>query len=446
MKIDTARNLALKALYKIEKEKAYSNIVLDEILNKNKGKLSNKDVGFISELVYGITTWKLTLDCIIQKYSNIKIKKMSDWVLGILRLGCYQIVFLDKVPKSAAVNECVNLCKKYAIKSSNFVNAILRKIEKQDYEELTKIEDPIERLSKSFALPLWLSEKWIEEYGIEQAEKIASNSNEKPNMSIRVNTLKTNKEEIKNILDQLNIGYEDGILDDFIALKNVRDITNFSLYKEGKISVQDEAAALTAVVLDPKEGESILDCCSAPGGKTTYLAEKMKNTGKIEAWDLYENRLKLVEENAKRLGITTIQTQQNDSTILKKEYIEQFDRVLLDVPCLGLGVIRRKPDIKWQRKQEDIQEITQIQDKILEIGSKYVKIGGYLLYSTCSLLKEENEERIEKFLKNNKFRQVAIENDSILKMKEKVVKDTQIELSPNKAHDGFYICLLQRTQ
>ena len=290
--MDYPRKLALEALYKIDNEEAYSNIVLDELLNKNRNALSNKDINFISELVYGVTTWKLTLDTIIQKYSKIKIKKISPWVINILRMGAYQIVFLDKVPKSAAVNESVNLCKKYGVKSVGFVNAILRKIEKKDYLELFEIKDEIEKISKTNSMPQWIVKELAKEFDTEKVNEICENSNLKPKITIRVNNLKTTKSELIKKLQSKKIEVEEGILEDFLYLKNVKNITKLEEYKQGLFTMQDESAGLTALVLNPKEGENILDCCSAPGGKTTYIAEIMNNNGNIIAWDLHKKGLK----------------------------------------------------------------------------------------------------------------------------------------------------------
>lgn len=445
MKIDTARNIALKTLYKIEEDKSYSNIVLDDMLNSNREKLTNQDIGFISELVYGVTSRKLTLDNIIQKYSNIKMKKISSIVKNILRIGAYQIIFLDKVPKSAAVNESVNLCKKYSMKSTGFVNAILRKIEKTDLIDIEKIENDIERISKLYSMPEWIVVKLSDELGINKAEEVCKNSNIRPKISIRINKLKTSKEELINMLAKKNINTENAILEDFIYL-NSKNITNLEEYKKGFFTIQDESAALTALVLSPKENETILDCCSAPGGKTTYLAEIMENKGSIEAWDLYEHRLKLVDENAKRLGIDIINTKINDSTILNKNEIGKYDRVLLDVPCLGLGVIRRKPDIKWQREEKDIDEITKIQKQILSTCSKYLKVGGRLVYSTCSILKEENEDIVNNFLINNpNFKIINPENNRLKELNKNIVDQKYLKLYPDENIDGFFICLLERT-
>ena len=432
MKIDKARNLALKILYDINEKKAYSNIVLDKYINKNRNELSNLDIGFISELVYGVITWKLTLEYIVQKYSKIKIKKMSEWVKNILMLGAYQIIFLDKVPKSAAVNESVNLCKKYNYKSANFVNAILRKIEKSDYQNIDDIKEINKRISLKTSMPEWFVDKLINEYGAKEALEICNDLNLRPNNTVRINRLKGN----------LEIGNQ-AILDDFRTITGTKNIVKMPEYINGNISIQDESAGLSSFILNPKEGETVLDACSAPGGKTTYLAEIMNNTGSIIAWDIYEERLKQVDENAKRLGINIIKTEVKDASIYDKAYDKKFNKILLDVPCLGLGVIRRKPDIKWNRNEENIDEITKIQYQILKTCSKYLKDDGILVYSTCSILKEENINIIEKFLEEEEFEIVDI-SDKVKKDFKYVNEKNTIELFPNEKHDGFYIACLKR--
>ena len=432
MRIDFARNIALKSLYEINTKQAYSNIVLDKYINENREKLSKLDINFISELVYGVVTWKLTLEYIIQKYSKIKLKKMSDWVKNILYLGSYQILFLDKVPKSAAVNESVNLCKKYNFKSVGLVNAILRKIEKSDYEEINTITNSITRISLKYSMPEWIVKKICDEYGEEETANICQNLNLRPNISVRINRLK----------GKMDLG-EKGILEDFRTITGTKNITKTKEYIEGNITIQDEAAGLSSFVLAPKEGEIVLDACSAPGGKTTYLAELMHNKGKIVAWDIYEERLKQVEQNAKRLGIDIIQTEVHDATKLKEEYVEKFDKILLDVPCLGLGVIRRKPDIKWNRQEEDIKEISDIQFNILKTCSKYLKRNGTLVYSTCSMLKEENDAIIEKFIKEENFETVNIE-EQIPNEFSKITTKDMVQFLPSQKHDGFFITMLKK--
>ena len=282
--IDKTRELALKILYKIDKEKAYSNIALNEEIKNNRQKLNEKDIGLISEIVYGVTTWRLTLDEIVKKYSKIRIKKISPWIINILRMGIYQIIFLDKIPKSAAVNESVNLAKRYGhSSSSNFVNAILRKVDKKDYEDFFQIKDDVERISKTTSMPEWIIKELLKNNNREKVEKICRNSNLKPKTTIRINKLKATKEQMQQELETRNIEFEE-INDtenneDFLILNKVKDIENLDLFKNGYFTVQDISAGLTAKILNPQEGEMVLDACSAPGGKTTYLAEIMNNKG-----------------------------------------------------------------------------------------------------------------------------------------------------------------------
>ena len=431
--IDKTREIALKILYKIDKEDAYSNIELNEQIKQNRKNLTEKDIGLISEIVYGVTTWKLTLDEIIKKYSKIKIKKISPWILNILRMGIYQIIFLDKIPKSAAVNESVNLAKRYGhSSSSNFVNAILRKIEKNDYEEFFKIKDDIERISKTTSMPKWIVEELMKNNDEKEVEQICNNSNIKPKITIRVNTLKTNKQELIKKLRKKNIECKEPQekLDDFLILEKVKNIENVEEFKQGYFTIQDISAGKTARILNPQPGELVLDACSAPGGKTTYIAELMKNKGKIEAWDIHEHRTKLVEQNAQRLGINIIETKVKDASLYDESLKEKFDKILLDVPCLGIGVIKRKPDIKWQRKPEDIEKITEIQKKILNNCSKYLKKNGTIVYSTCSILKDENEEVVNEFLKENSEYYIKPEETR--------------NILTNEEKDGFFICKIYK--
>lgn len=430
---DFAREIALKILNKINEEFAYSNIVLDEYLNKYREKLNKKDINLISEIVYGTISWKLTIDYIIQKYSKIKLKKMSSWVLNILRMGTYQIVFLDKIPKSAAVNESVKLSKKYAYKSTGFINAILRKIEKNDYEQINEISESTQRISKLYSIPDWLVEELKKEYSLSEVEEICKCSNMKPKTTIRINTLRISREDFIKKMEERNIEYEETENENFINIKNIKNIGEIDLFKEGLFTVQDLGAGKIGYVLNPNPNETVLDACSAPGGKTTHLAEIMKNNGKIIACDIHDHRIKLVEDNVKRLGINIVQTQILNASIFKEEFVEKFDKILLDVPCLGFGVMKRKPDIKWQRKKEDLIEISSVQFNILNTCSKYLKINGEMVYSTCSILKRENEDIVNKWIKKEN---VEKNNKYKIEYEEKIL--------PTQENDGFYICKIRK--
>ena len=455
--MDIARETALKILYKIDEEKAYSNIVLNSEIKKQKEKLQRKDIGLISEIVYGVTTWRITLDEIIEKYSKIKLKKISKWILNILRMSIYQIIFLDKIPKAAAVNEGVNLAKKYGNRGSiGFVNAVLRKVDKKDYTGLFEEKDNIKRISITTSMPEWIIlELKKEGVSIEKIEEICKNSNIRPSISVRINNLKINKQELKEKLQEKGIKTEDGILNDFLILNNIKDIENLEEFTQGYFTVQDEVAGLTALVLNPQPGENVLDACSSPGGKTTYLAELMKNQGNIVATDIHEHRTKLVENAAKRLGINIIKTSVQDATIFNENYKEKFDKILLDVPCLGIGVLKRKPDIKWQKEQKDVDEISKIQYKILENCSKYLKKNGEIVYSTCSIFKKENERIIEKFIKNNlefqiekfdfeKNSQLKSEKNANLFFQNYIKNCKYLDVYQNEKTDGFFICKMTK--
>ena len=261
--VDKIREVILKTLYDIDYNEAYSNIALNKQLKqakKEKIEIDKRDISFISEIVYGTVSWKLTIDEIIKKYSNIKIKKISPWILNILRMSIYQIIFLNKVPKSAAVNEAVNLAKRYGhTASTNFVNAILRKIDKKDYEEFFEIKDNVERISKTTSMPIWIVEKLLEQENLNKVEEICKNSNIRPKIYIRINTLKTNKQYLINKLEEENIKCEETDLKDFLELKDIRNIEKLESFKQGLYTIQDMQAGQVALILNPKSNEKVLE-------------------------------------------------------------------------------------------------------------------------------------------------------------------------------------------
>lgn len=422
-----SREFAINVLYKIEFGEGYSNVTLDKELNNSD--LSTLDKSLASEIVYGVLTWKITLDEIIKRYSSIKLKKISPWILNILRIGIYQIVFLDKIPESAAVNESVNLAKKYGHEASTrFVNAILRKIDKDEMNKFLEYlkTKPIlddEVISIFTSHPLWIVDKLLENFDKKFVTELLNANNITPDITIRANTLKTSRDELFKLLLLKKIDCKKGKLKDSIKVKKLNDFSS-QLY-----TVQDEAAQLACIKLDPKEGDRVLDACSSPGGKTTYLAELMKNKGRIDAWDIHPHRVRLVEETAKRLGITNIKTLVKDARNYSSEFNGKYDKIILDVPCSGLGVIRKKPDIKWTRQLNDLPELIETQEQIFDTCSEYLRTGGRLVYSTCTVLREENEEQVERFLlKHSEFKLIE-----------------KINLYPNVDDtDGFFIAVLER--
>ena len=420
--MQNAREIALNILYKIEVGESYSNLTLDKELNKSD--LSKLDRALVSELVYGVLTWKLTLDEIIKRYSSIRLKKISPWIINILRIGIYQIAFLDKIPESAAVNESVKLAKKYGHEmSAKFTNAILRKIEKTEYDKLLqyineKTYTEEEKISIMTSHPILLVDKLLKDYSKDFVIKLLDANNKTPETTIRANLIKTSRDELKKLFELKGIDCRSGNLPDSIFVKHLTE------FNEQLFIVQDEAAQRAVLELEPQENEVILDACSSPGGKTSYISALMRNTGRVDAWDIHEHRVQIVKNLCKKLGITNVIASVADSTEYHTLLKERYDRVLLDVPCSGIGVIRKKPDIKWTRKEEDIEELIKTQREILECGAAYLKVGGTMVYSTCTIIKDENELQISAFLKKH--------SDF------KLVKE--IKLFPNvDGTDGFYI-------
>lgn len=414
-----AREEALKILYRVEYEGAYPNIAIKDAL---KDGFSVQDKAFVTNMVYGVINRKLTLDYIIAQKSKIKLKKLSKYILLILRMGIYQLEYMDKIPESAAVNESVKLAKRYGHSaSSGYVNGILRNVAKNGFEYP---KDKIERLSVEFSFPMWICQKWVKEFGYEFCSELMHSFGEEPDLILRPNLLKINAQELAERLTQKGINAKAG--ENCVECSGF-DIANDSLYLEGYYTVQDKAAMAAAIVLAPQSGETVIDMCAAPGGKTTHIAELMQNQGKVLAFDIYEHKVELIYKNAQRLGLDIISSQLKDASVLDEALIESADRVLCDVPCSGMGILRRKPDIKWNRKEDD--SFYQIQKKILENASKYLKKGGEIVYSTCSIEKEENEEVTNKFLAENKNFQRLYEKTYY----------------PNiDGTDGFYICKMKK--
>lgn len=439
-----AREAAFKILCDIEIDKNYSNMAINKIF-KNE-KINDKDKGLATELVYGVIENRKYLDFIINKLSKIKVKKMSSFVKIILRMGTYQILFLDKIEDHAAVNETVKLASKYDGKSKGFVNAILRnEIRQKKTIKYIDIEDPIRRLAVKYSYQQWIVEDWVKSFGIEFAEELLEALNERPDLYVRTNTLKTDRDSLLKEFEKEGIKAHKALFpEEAIMVENFKGIENSRLYKEGLFTVQDISSMLVAKVVAPKEGDMVLDVCSAPGGKSTHMAELMKNTGKIVSRDVFEHKIKVIKAAAKRLGIKNIEAEEFDAANLDENSIEKFDCVLTDVPCSGLGIIRRKPEIKYKAKEE-LVDLPKIQSKILENASKYVKINGTLVYSTCTVQDCENIEVVEKFLKENpNYELVPIEGINVDPDEQ---EKGYIKIYPNvHGMDGFFIAKMKRVK
>lgn len=397
-----ARETALIILYSVEEQAAYSNLILDQQLTKTRMDIQDKRL--VTELVYGVLRWKLKLDWIINSYLKSPLAKLPLWIKLILRLGVYQLVQTG-VPPSAAVNESVKLAKKYGhVGTVRLVNGVLRAISRNletiDYPEL--VLEPVEHISVLYSHPDWMVERWIKRYGIESTIALCNANNSSPGMSLRVNSLRISREELLNMLKAEGVEAETSqYIPDGVKIKKGFSPRNSKLFEEGLVIPQDEAAIMVGHLLAPKPGDLVMDCCAAPGGKTTHLAQLMKNKGKIYAFDVHPHRLRLIEEACRNTGMEIVRVGENDARDLEKIYSKKFDCVLVDSPCSGTGVLRRKPDARWRKNIKQIQQFSKLQLEILESAAKTVKIGGSIVYSTCSLEPEEGEKVIQKFLASN---------------------------------------------
>jgi len=436
--MNNSRSVAIAVIEKVLNENAYSNIVLG--LELNKSELNDKDKALVTEIVYGTLKYRYTIDRILSNYIKKGFEKLDSFVLNILRISIYQIRFLDKVPNFAVVNEAVTLTKKKSnVGASKLVNGVLRSYLRDPDAKYYNEKDDIERLCFEYSFTKALVKLFIKQYGPEVAEEILRGLNHKPDVTVRVNTLKLTYEEIWEKLIENGYNIEEGyVCPEAIRIIKGKNIENNLLFNEGYITVQDESAMLTAPSMDIKPNLNVLDLCSAPGGKTTHIAELMGNTGHVSAFDIHKNKLSLIEENLKRIGITNTTCDVMDATVYNENLFECADRVLMDVPCSGLGIIRKKPEIKWSKDINSMKSIIEIQRKIMDNASKYIKKGGTLVYSTCTLNKEENEGNIEWFLETHP--EFKIEPLFYGKRNNIDYSDKgYVTILPNEYMDGFFI-------
>lgn len=439
------RKIAVEILYEIFQNDAYVNIALSKTFKKY-ANLSSDKKGLITEIIFGVTERKLTLDYIISQFSSVKINKISLNILNVLRSGIYQLLFLDKIPVSASVNESVKLAKAFGgQRSAGFVNAILRNIDR-NRQNISYPQDKSTFLSVYYSYPIDLINLFVSKFGYNFTEELLKAYSQRKPLTIRCNTLKTTPEKlieelISNGIDAVSyVNKQFESLDYALQVKKIKNIEKLKSFTDGKFYVQDVAAMLVTEVLAPKAGDIVIDVCAAPGGKTTHIAEKMQNKGQIIAFDIYEHKIKLINENLQRLGITICDTLRADAAILNPEYIQTADCVLVDAPCSGLGIIGKKPDIKYQRVISDIEALSDISYSILVNASKYVKSGGTLVFSTCTIIDTENEMVVNRFLKEN-GNEFYLEQIKDINIK----NQGYITLYPHINNiDGFFICKFKK--
>ncbi|MCX2809808.1 16S rRNA (cytosine(967)-C(5))-methyltransferase RsmB [Bacillus sp. ChL18] len=445
MKKINVRELALEALEKLEQNQAYSNLLLTSVIKTNT--LSDQDRGLLTELVYGTLQNKIALDYMLKPFIR-KPNKVKPWVIQLLRLSAYQMEYLEKIPDRAAIHEAVEIAKKRGHKGiASFVNGILRSLQREGAPSFAEIEDPVLRLSTETSHPEWLVKEWVEAYGFEAAEKICRIHLIPPKQTLRVNHIKSDRETVLNEMENAGLEAEAGDLspDAIKLLKG--SIANTAFFQNGRVSIQDESSMLVARALDPKPGEIVLDACAAPGGKSAHIAELMENEGSLTSLDLHRHKVKLIKEGAERLGLTIIDAQTMDARKAGEAFgAERFDRILVDAPCSGFGVIRRKPDMKYTKTPEDSRRLSEIQLGILREIAPLVKKGGTLVYSTCTMDRTENEEVMHAFIQEHPEFEPDLSLEKRLPEKARpFVQDGSLQILPYYfGTDGFFISSMRK--
>lgn len=444
-KYDPDRHAALQVLKEVNQDKRFANISLKEILRNRS--LTGRDAAFVTQLVYGTLEKQITIDYLLGKLADLR--RVNPWIVNILRMGAYQILYMDRVPDSAACNEAVKLCIAHGLFAlKGLVNGILRNLAR--CKEELKIPDPslpfAENLSIKYSYPLWLVEKWIKDFGKETAEDILKPIGANNITTIRVHSSNT-KDRLKELLRPHGMEVQDGFhLSEALCLSNIGDIESNIYYQKGFFTVQGESSILVSHIVDPKSGETVLDACSSPGGKAIHMAELMNGQGRVAAWDIHPHRVDLIERNRKRMGAEIVQPLVMDAAIENAEWMNKFDRILIDAPCSGLGIIHKKPDIKLRLTPNDLKGLPEIQAKILSACSLYLKPGGVLVYSTCTINPEENHDIVAGFLRNHPD---FLLEDPLSFMPDTLhtaVQNRMVQIIPSRHRiDGFFIARLRRT-
>ena len=408
--MDLNRKTAYKALFEIQIKGAYSNIAVNRQVRAD----APSDPAFVRSLVYGTLENQLLIDHRLSQLVKGPLKKVNSKALVLLRMGVCQLDFMDSVPEYAAINETVSLAKKFCRGLDGFVNGVLRSYLRRDgsFSMPDREKNPSEYLSIKYSCSSDIVKMWLDIYGQERTESLLKAGNTPPPLTIRVNSLKAGTEEVRTLLEAggfkcspaLPEGCSDGNSEAAGRALNVSGsgLMDRDWYRQGLFSVQDLSSMLAVSALDPRPGQTLIDICAAPGGKSFFAGELMKNQGRIISCDIHPHKVELIKQGAARLGLTCLEAMENDGLTYREEFAELADRVIVDAPCSGLGVVRRKPEIKLHLTLDDIKELAGIQLEILEKSSAYVKKNGLLMYSTCTISQVENEAVTEMFLQKNK--------------------------------------------
>ncbi len=436
-----ARTLAVKILTRVERTDSYLEKLIDYEIKTEA--LNDYDKSLLNEICHGVIRWMRRLDWFLNGFYRGQWEKCMPEIKNTLRVALYQILFLNKIPDYAAVNEATEFVKRISTqKHADVVNGLLRTIIRTKEELIypTREIDEVKYLGIMQSHPNWMVKRWIQRFGFEEAEKLAESNNKRPILTIRINTLKTSKEEFLKSLAEKNIVYRFcKYAENFVTLRLMSKIYLDEDFKNGSYAIQDESAGIVSLLLNPRPDDVILDMCAAPGGKSTHMAQLLHNKGRIIAVDKYDAKIKMLKTNAERLGVTNIEFVQDDAAEFTEEVItsQKFDKILLDAPCSGLGVLSKKPDIRWKREIEDIIGLSKMQRRLLENASNYVKDGGVIVYSTCTTEPEENMDVVKDFLASHP--EFVIDDASRYIGKDLVNGDGCIETFPHRHNiDGSF--------
>src|SRR5690625_3166084 len=443
----TLRDTALDILLRIERDSGYSHLLINQYIQSRQ--LSLKDVALVTEIDYRTIQRQITLDYYLKAFIR-KRKKLDQWVNLLLRMSVYQMVYLDRVPSYAIIDEAVQIAKHRGHKGiASFVNGVLRNIQRRGLKIITDVAYDIKRLSLETSHPIWLINRWVSHYGFECTKAMCQTNLKKKPLSVRIQPLRiTRKKALEQFTDD-GIDAKPSLFSKQGIIIERGHLLDHKLFTEGYVTIQDQTSMLASEMLNVSPGMKVLDACSAPGGKTTHIAELMNNKGFIYAHDLHQNKLNLIEEKASKLKLNNIYTKQSDARVLQTFYPnETFERILVDAPCSGLGVIRNKPDIKYNKHIKDIKRLARIQLDILIAVAPLLQKGGQLVYSTCTVDPQENEEVVKRFLNKQKNFQVDPEFFKHLPdhLQSKVgITPYGLQIFPQTYNtDGFFLTRLQR--
>ncbi|TLQ04625.1 16S rRNA (cytosine(967)-C(5))-methyltransferase RsmB [Pediococcus stilesii] len=439
---NSARNIAVNILEKVD-DGSFSNIQLNQdIKNSN---LIDVDKNLLTELVYGVLQHRLTLDYYLSDFVR-KPELTPRWVINLLRTAIFQMEFLDRIPDFAIFNESIEIAKLRGNDGiRKMVTGVLRSYQRNGKPDFSRIQNPVERLSVQYSVALWIVDQLSYELGVEKCTSILESVNQPANLSVRVN--RWNKSHA-DIIKDLEYDYQvtsSKIAQDGLKLSKGPSISESRSYIDGDITVQDESAMLVAETMQLEPDQVVLDACAAPGGKTTQIAEKIGQNGKVLAWDVYDSRVKLITQNAQRMHLTNIDAEVQDAEKARPDLNDHFDRILVDAPCSGLGLIRRKPEIRYLKSKKDSSDLHQVQLAILDNVSKMVKNGGILTYSTCTILRKENQDTINQFLASHP--EFELQRTETAKKVKKDRNDLSLNIYPDDfGSDGFFIANLKKVK